>query len=391
MLAAPPRGGQLSAPAASSHRSPVHPPPADQPPVHSRTVRHTGTVRRTRPTARRRTVRHAVVGTALLLTISAAGTAVALLARVRTRALVVRAAFDRGSRTTSTTLAPFLPPVGSVSVQHDLPYREDDADALLDVYTPAQGHDPALPTVVWVHGGGWLSGTRGGLAAWAQILADRGFTVVVPGYTLAPARPYPYQLQQVLDAVAHLRASPPRGVDPGRLFLAGDSAGASLAAQVATVVTHPPYADAVGVRSDLPQDSIAGLVLCCGPYDLSIVAGGRGLLGWASTTIGWSYLGTRAFATDPRTATLSLVGHVHTGFPPTYLTGGNADPLTRGARVYAGRLAAAGTDVETLLFDEDYTEDGMPLGHEYQFDLRLAAARRSLERTVSFLTRRSGG
>lgn len=369
-----------------------HPPTCPGRTVLARTVRHTETVTRpARPAARRRTARHVGVAAALLLAVSATVTAAAALARVRTRALVVRAAFDRGSRTTSTALAPFLPTAGSVAVQHDLPYREDDADALLDVYTPAREHGTALPTVVWVHGGGWLSGTRGGLAAWAQILADRGFTVVVPGYTLAPDQPYPFQLQQVLDAVTHLRSAPPRGVDPDRLFLAGDSAGASLAAQVATVVTHPPYGDEVGVRSDLPHDAVTGLVLCCGPYDLSVVAGGRGLLGWASTTIGWSYLGTRAFATDPRTATLSLVDHVHTGFPPTYLTGGNADPLTRGARVYAARLAAAGTEVETLLFDEDYAEQGAPLGHEYQFDLRLAAARRSLEKTVSFLTRHSAG
>jgi acetyl esterase len=302
---------------------------------------------------------------------------------------VVRAAFDRGSRATTTALLPFAPAPGAVTVQAGLRYRPDDPDALFDVYAPAGRGDGPLPTIVWVHGGGWLSGARAGFATWAQILADRGFTVVVPGYTLAPAAPYPQQLQQVLDALTHLRTSPPPGVDPTRLFLAGDSAGASLVAQVATVVTHPAYGETVGVSCVLPPDAVAGLLLCCGPYDLGLISGARGLLGWASTTIGWAYLGTRAFAADPRSATLSLVDHVYPGFPPTYLTGGNGDPLTRGALVYAERLAAAGTHVETLFFDEDYTERGSPLGHEYQFDLRLTAARSALDEMVSFVTRRS--
>ena len=338
-----------------------------------------------RPAAR------ALGAAALLLGSAAAVATVALTSRVAARALVVRTAFDRGSRATTTALEPFAPPAGAVTAETGIPYRAGDPAALLDVYAPSDRGTERLPTVVWVHGGGWLSGARAGLETWARVLAARGFTVVVPGYSLAPTARYPHQLQQVLDAVAHLRTSPPAGVDPERLFLAGDSAGASLVAQLATVVTHRAYGETVGVTTDLPTDAVAGLVLCCGPYDLGQLSGARGVLGWASTTIGWAYLGTRAFASDPRSATLSLVDHVYPGFPPVYLTGGNGDPLTAGARVYAERLAAAGTDVETLFFDDGYVEDGAPLGHEYQFDLRLAAARRSLERTVSFLTGRSAG
>lgn len=359
-------------------------------------LRHTGAVptdaSRTRlPRSTSRPVVHARGAAALLLGATAVATTVALTRRVAARALVVRTAFDRGSRATTATLLPFAPPAGSVVVETGIPYRSDDPDALLDVYTPSDQGTAPLPTVVWVHGGGWLSGARSGLETWARVLAARGFTVVVPGYSLAPTARYPHQLQQVLDAVAHLRTSPPAGVDPERLFLAGDSAGASLVAQLATVVTHRPYGESVGVTTDLPPDAVAGLVLCCGPYDLGQLSGARGLLGWASTTIGWAYLGTRTFASDPRSATLSLVDHVYPGFPPVYMTGGNGDPLTAGAKVYAVRLAAAGTNVETLFFDDGYTEGGATLGHEYQFDLRLAAARRSLERTVSFLTDRSAG
>ena len=73
--------------------------------------------------------------------------------------------------------------------------------------------------------------------------------------------------------------------------------------------------------------------------------------------------------------------------PPVYLTGGNGDALTAGARLYAERLAAAGTTVETLFFEDDHTERGARLGHEYQFDLRLEAARTSLVRSVAFVRR----
>ncbi|GMA24859.1 hypothetical protein GCM10025864_26180 [Luteimicrobium album] len=143
----------------------------------------------------------------------------------------------------------------------------------------------------------------------------------------------------------------------------------------------------------MPAEAIRGLLLNCGPYDLSIVDGPSGLLGWAAHTIGWSYLGKRDYLDDPLTSTLSLVDHVYPGFPPVYLSGGNGDPLTTGGKLYAQRLAEAGTQVDTLFVPDDYTDptSSEKPPHEYQFDLRLDAAQTSLERTLAFLDAHTSG
>src|SRR5690606_27381475 len=71
-------------------------------------------------------------------------------------ALVVRAVFERDAKQLTEKLAVDAP---ETEVAADIRYRPDDSDAYLDVYTPT-GTTSALPTIVWTHGGAWLSGNR---------------------------------------------------------------------------------------------------------------------------------------------------------------------------------------------------------------------------------------
>ena len=70
-------------------------------------------------------------------------------------------------------------------------------------------------------------------------------------------------------------------------------------------------------------------------------------------------------------------------FPPSYITGGNADPLTAGnSKPFAAKLQSLGVDVTTLFWPEDYTP---ALPHEYQFRLNLDAAQQSLTESLAFV------
>ncbi|MDO9353562.1 MAG: alpha/beta hydrolase, partial [Solirubrobacteraceae bacterium] len=131
--------------------------------------------------------------------------------------------------------------VRNVSVVQDQPYRPGDAQALLDVYSPGVAVGEAAvarPTIVWVHGGGWLAGDKTDWAPYYRLLASRGFTVVSVGYGLAPEHPYPRALKEVNAALGYVTREAPRlRIDPDQLILAGDSAGAQLASQVAALTT----------------------------------------------------------------------------------------------------------------------------------------------------------
>jgi len=128
---------------------------------------------------------------------------------------------------------------------------------LFDVFRPAAVHGP-IPLVVWVHGGGWVGGSKEELRSWFKLVASQDYAVAAPRYSLAPEHHYPTPVRQVMTALAQLQANAGcRGTDPARIALGGDSAGAQAAAQVGALVTTPGDADEVGIAPTITAGQIA--------------------------------------------------------------------------------------------------------------------------------------
>lgn len=308
-----------------------------------------------------------------------------ITSRPRPGALIVRWAFNRDAAKVTAALERHAPDgVDSIT---DEPYRAGDAHALLDVYFPASGDGP-LPTVIWTHGGAWISGHRTDFAGYYRLLASRGYAVVSLDYSLGPEATYPAAVRQLNDAHAYLLAHAERlRIDPGSIVLAGDSAGAQLTSQLATAITSPTYADALGIVASLTADQLAGVVLNCGIYDLDAMSGASGVIGWGIEQSLWAYTGVRDFARSGAAGQMSTLHHVTADFPATYISGGNGDPLTEAqSKPLAKRLTELGVDVNTLFFPDSHRPE---LGHEYQFNLDVADGMAAFERTVAFLKART--
>jgi acetyl esterase len=301
-------------------------------------------------------------------------------------ALLFRIPFNREARLVSRALTAHVP--DDVSAQVDQRYHPRRRHTCLDVFHPA--HLPpgrALPTVVWVHGGAWVSGNRRLVANYLRVLAGHGFTTVGVGYTIAPAGRYPLPLVQVNSALEYLRRHAGRlHVDPDRLVLAGDSSGAQIAAQVANAATDPAYAAAVGIRPTINRSQLAATLLYCGAYDLNLVDL-DGEWGWFLRTILWAYTGRKDVESDPRLATASVARYVTADFPPAFISVGNADPLVEQSRSLATALGRAGAQAETLIFPDHTTPAAE---HEFQFKLDSDAGQLALRRSVAFLRRHTG-
>jgi len=298
--------------------------------------------------------------------------------------MLVRAVFDRAARKTTDALRKHAPD-GVVSIE-DQQYRDGDDDAFLDVHFPAAvaGTTDVLPTVIWTHGGAWISGHRSNYAPYHQLIAAAGFTVVSLDYSLGPERTYPTAVEQLRDAHAYVVANAERlHVNSNRIVLAGDSAGAQLSSQLAAIATNPDYAREVGIESALRPEQLRGVVLNCGIYELTEMVGGPGIAGWGAEKSLWAYTGTRDLANSPAVTQMSTLRHVTENFPPTYLSGGNADPLTdKQSKPLAAKLAGLGVDVTTLFYPDDHQP---PLAHEYQFDLDDTDGVNALARTIDFV------
>ena len=130
------------------------------------------------------------------------------------------------------------PPRTMLGLSYD-PAAPDDPKRQLDLYLPA-GRD--FPLVVFVHGGGWAWGDRtqsfGGADVYRNIgrfLAGHGIGTAVIGYRLVWPLDWQSQVGDVARAVAWVQAHATEyGGQPDRVFLMGHSAGAQLAARVAT-------------------------------------------------------------------------------------------------------------------------------------------------------------
>lgn len=92
--------------------------------------------------------------------------------------------------------------------------------------------------VVYVHGGGFTTGTPRGYRRIGQELAARGHLVIVPDYRRAPRHRFPAALDDCRATIAWARRhGEAYGGDPDRVTLMGDSAGANLAAACLVTAT----------------------------------------------------------------------------------------------------------------------------------------------------------
>ncbi len=156
--------------------------------------------------------------------------------------------------------------------QNGVTYATHDGVSLLgDIYAP-EGSGP-FPALVAVHGGGWQLGTRASYRHWGPYLATRGYVLFSIDYRLCKPnqKSYPEAVHDVRAAVQYLRGSAQAlKVDPKRIGLIGDSAGAHLAALVALAGDAPLFA---GAYRDDPYASLSARVKAAvglyGVYDMA--------------------------------------------------------------------------------------------------------------------------
>jgi acetyl esterase/lipase len=158
-----------------------------------------------------------------------------------------------------------------VTTHTDIVFAEHDGTQLLgDLYLP-QGVAKA-PVLIGVHGGGWQLGNRKFYNNMGAYLAGNGIAVFAIEYRLMAPRvkTYPGAVYDVRAAVQFVRAQAGElGLDPERIGLIGDSAGAHLSALVALAGSEAAFS--TSYKSDPYADispKVKAVVGFYGVYDL---------------------------------------------------------------------------------------------------------------------------
>ncbi len=199
-------------------------------------------------------------------------------------------------------------------------------------YRPKQGD--IRGTVLYLHGGGYIGTSPrmyGVFTAW--LCRRTECEIFVADLRLAPEFPFPADLE---DAILALEALIAGGVEPARLFVAGDSSGGGLVSSLMYAIQsthHPP---------------IAGAILFSPEVDLlldepSISANaGRDILPWNIPTSAYLH------GHDPRAASLSGIDQDVSHWPPTFVSFGGDEMFRDPIREFVGHLKSAGIDTVAL-------------------------------------------
>ena len=236
----------------------------------------------------------------------------------------------------------------------------------LRIYDPRTSAEGAAPCLLYIHGGGWVIcslDTHDGVCR--RLAKVGGFVIVALDYALAPELPYPHGLDDCAAALRWLRREGRAvGIDPGRVAVAGDSAGANLA-----------LALCLKLREDgEEQPRAAGLVY--GVYSddhkspsHAAFGGGEYLLSTATMRWFWDH-----YVPEPARRRDPLVS-------PLYVSAAEFDPLRDDSERLARRLIEVGTDLDWRLW--------RGVTHAcFMMSPALPAADRQIADAAGFLARR---
>jgi len=194
-----------------------------------------------------------------------------------------------------------------------------------------------LPGLIYFHGGGLVAGSLDTHDPICRSLANAsGCRVLSLDYRLAPEHPFPAAVEDGCAATVWIAAhAVALGVDPQRLGVCGDSAGATLAAVVCQAV------------SSAPHSPLAFQFLLCPITDFAADSPSRRAFGHGylvdHETLAHDlkyYLPSHIERADPRVSPLRALSVA--GLPPTAVHTAEFDPLRDEGQAYAEKLTAAG-------------------------------------------------
>lgn len=202
----------------------------------------------------------------------------------------------------------------------------------LDLHVPPG--DGPFPVLLWVHGGGWMTGSR----TWTvdprfhERMLARGYAVADVDYRLALEATYPAQQADIDAAVRWLRHhAAALLIDPDRFAVLGESAGGQLAAVAALTGTG--------------DASIQAVIVWYGPADLSNLPVQDDPFEFPAVLLGGPLSERTAFA-----QLASPLHNVHPDAPPFLLVHGTEDKTVPFAEAvgFAGALRAQGVRCDVL-------------------------------------------
>lgn len=173
-----------------------------------------------------------------------------------------------------------------IEIIKDIPFLGQDREEKMDAYLPKEKGGRPLPVVIWIHGGGWMTGSKSAARELniCRTLAENGYAAFSIDYKLGKQTeekdgkeavvtevPWPQNIYDCKTAVRYVRKEAKRfGIDPEKIAISGGSAGAHLALVVGLTADHAKL-NAGGLYTD-QSNAISCIMDFYGP---TVIEGSR--------------------------------------------------------------------------------------------------------------------
>lgn len=209
------------------------------------------------------------------------------------------------------------------------------------LYDPTNGSSSFSPLLIFLHGGGGVSGdAKGAYDSVGKYLANvSGFKVASINYGLAPEHPFPDGLNDVVSTIRWIANNcKGLGIDCHRMALGGASAGARLALSAAVVL-----------RDSGQGDLVRTIYLLYGHYSPTTGSESYDLFGnggFGETTLDIKFFMNQTFqkTQDYRNPLAFPIFANLTGLPPVYIVAAELDPLKDDSINLANLLEKSGQE-----------------------------------------------
>jgi acetyl esterase len=207
--------------------------------------------------------------------------------------------------------------------------------------------DGATPAIIYTHGGGWVFGdhdTHGRLIC--ELAARTGATVVFPNYSRAPEERYPAAIEESYAVLRRMAERGDRhGIDGGRIAVAGDGTGATMAAALTVLAKWRAGAAITAQVLFYPATDAA--------FDTSSYVQFAEGYGLRRDTMQWCW--DQYIPAGPRRAEITvspLRARIDelTGLPPALIITAEADVLRDEGEAYAAKLRGARVSVTAVRY-----------------------------------------